>query len=204
MTTPAILVSWPSAPLTKRLVLGALKKLDQRLDVIDTLGDKQYGRLIQWSSYDEIDHELTNLRRDSVLASSYTFRKALIRKHFLARSIHSYITKNPSSVLKVASPRTYDLDLAFADELDEKWVDDLYELSDYLDQSQDKWWILKPFVVFADHSYRLACVTTPTVVWLIEAWGSGSLTIRRGSNKYSKSLMCQTQRVKEVGLKTLV
>jgi tubulin--tyrosine ligase len=151
--TATIFVSWPSAPLTKRLVLDAIKLLTENLEVIDALGDNQYDRLIQWSSYDEIDHELTNLRRQSILASSYTFRKALIRKHYLAHSIHSYVTKKPSSVLKTASPQTYDLEIAFADELDEKWADDLYELADHLDNSPEKWWILKPFVVFVNRPF---------------------------------------------------
>lgn len=148
--TTAVFVSWPSAPLTKRLVLDSIKSLSEKLEVIDALGDNQHDRLIQWSSYDEIDHELTNLRRQSVLASSYTFRKALIRKHYLAHSILSYITKKPSSVLKTASPQTYELEIAFADELDEKWADELYELGDQLDNSPEKWWILKPFVAFVD------------------------------------------------------
>lgn len=146
----AALVSWPSAPLTHRLVLHALNNLGGKLDIIHVLSDKQYHRLIQWSTYDDIDHELTNIRRESVLASTYTFRKALIRKHYLAHSIHAYLTKNPSSILKNASPLTYDLDLAFADELDEKWADELYELSDFLDNEPEKWWILKPFVNIID------------------------------------------------------
>ncbi len=147
--TITIVVSWPSAPLTERLVLKAIKPLTENVEVISALGDNnQYDRLIQWSSYDEMDHERTNLRRKSVLASTYTFRKALIRKHYLAHSIHSYITKNPSSILKSASPQTYDLDLAFADELDEKWVDDLYDLGNSLDNNPERWWILKPFVYF--------------------------------------------------------
>jgi hypothetical protein len=145
--TTTTLVSWPSAPLTRCLVLDALGKLEENIIVIDSLNSYNNDRLIQWSTYDDIDHELTNVRRDSVLASSYTFRKALIRKHYLAHSIHVYLTKFPNSILRTASPRTYNLDLAFADELDEKWVDDLYELSDFLENEPRYWWILKPCVV---------------------------------------------------------
>ncbi|KAF5355911.1 hypothetical protein D9756_003904 [Leucocoprinus leucothites] len=138
------LVSWPSAPLTHRLVLDSLEKLDAKTNIVNALGKNQFDRLIQWSTYDEIDHELTNTRRKSVLASSYTFRKALIRKHYLAHSIHVYLTKFPASILQKASPRTYNLDLMFADELDEKWADDLYELGEFLDNEPHMWWILKP------------------------------------------------------------
>lgn len=150
-TTAAVFVSWPSAPLTKRLVLRAIKSLTcQSIAVIDRLGKNDHDPLIQWSSYDEIDHELTSTRRQSVLASSYTFRKALIRKHYLAHSILLYITKYPSSVLKTASPETYGLEISFADELDEILTDELYELGHQLENNPEKWWILKPFVVFVN------------------------------------------------------
>lgn len=139
-------VSWPSAPLTRNLVLNALAQLPETIHVAHALAGEPPHRLVQWSTYDDMDHELTNTRRDSVLASSYTYRKALIRKHYLAHSIHSYLTKNPSSLLKSASPRTFDIDVAFADELDEKWADELYELGGLLDNDPQMWWILKPFV----------------------------------------------------------
>ena len=74
-------VSWPSAPLTHRLVISALRKIQREIEIVNSLGKNQYDSLIQWSTYDEIDHELTNARRESVLASSYTFRKAIIILH---------------------------------------------------------------------------------------------------------------------------
>jgi len=144
-------VSWPSAPLTHRLVISALRKIQREIEIVNSLGKNQYDSLIQWSTYDEIDHELTNARRESVLASSYTFRKAIIRKNYLAHSIYAYLTKNPASILQKATPQTYNLDLAFADELEEKWSDDLYDLGDLLENNPHTWWILKPFVVFIDH-----------------------------------------------------
>ncbi|KAJ3567362.1 hypothetical protein NP233_g6410 [Leucocoprinus birnbaumii] len=145
-------VSWPSAPLTRRLVLDALAKSQEQIDFVDTLGNCEYDRLIQWSTYDEIDHDLTNTHRGSVLASNYTFRKALIRKHYLSHSIHVYLTKFPRSILQMASPLTYDVDMTFADELDEKWADELYDLGQFLEDDPQRWWILKPFVSFV-HLY---------------------------------------------------
>jgi len=132
-------------------VIDSLRKSQGEIDIVDSLGKKQYDCLIQWSTYDEIDHELTNTRRESVLASSYTFRKAIIRKNYLAHSIHAYLTKNPASILQKAAPQTYNLDLAFADELEEKWSDDLYDLGDLLENNPHIWWILKPSVVFVHH-----------------------------------------------------
>lgn len=139
-------VSWPSAPLTKRLVLKALQNLNTPVTVLESvprpLSD---GSLVQWSSYDAIDHELTHIHRRTVLASSYTFRKALIRKHFLSRCIRSYLTKRPSAALHAAIPKTFEIELSFADELDEMWFDDLWELGQSLETSSS-WWILKPSV----------------------------------------------------------
>ncbi|KAF5337059.1 hypothetical protein D9611_003322 [Ephemerocybe angulata] len=132
-------VHWPDAPLTDSLVRKALK--DVNPTYVD--GPTASGPLLQWSTYDSLDHERGLLDPKDVLSSSYTFRKALIRKHFLSRVTHAYATKHPESVLKSAVPETYELELSFADELDELWLDDLYELSEKLD-SGDSWWILKP------------------------------------------------------------
>lgn len=144
----AALVSWPGAPLTESLVKKALATLDFQVNILSPESEIQVdatSQLLQWSTYDLIDHELTNFRRNSVLSSSYTFRKALIRKHFLSRTIHSYTTKYPDSVIKNASPQTYELEISFADELDEMWTDELWELGEKL-QHGDSWWILKPLV----------------------------------------------------------
>jgi tubulin---tyrosine ligase len=53
-------------------------------------------------------------------------------------------------VLRIAVPKTWEIEIAFADELDDLWVDELWDLSDILDKSitspetADRWWILKP------------------------------------------------------------
>lgn len=148
------LVSWPSAPLTERLVLKSLQALHTPVEIITSVPNSVSDQLlIQWSSYDAIDHELTHLHRQKVLSSSYTFRKALIRKHFLSRCILSYVTKRSTSFLRVAMPQTYEIEISFADELDEMWADDLWELGEAL-KASNSWWILKPFVKLD------ICVTT--------------------------------------------
>lgn len=141
----AAFVSWPSAPLTESLVQKSLSTLDPRPNLIDSVPDCPDHPCLQWASYDEQDHERTHTYPDSVLASSYTIRKALIRKHFLHRCIHAYITKNPTSPLLPHVPRTWDLEISYADELDEMWTDELWDLGDELDKHQtSRWWILKP------------------------------------------------------------
>ena len=135
-------VSWPAAPLTASLVQGALKKITIPISYISSAQTSDYP-LLQWSTYDEIDHERVHLNHGTVLSSSYIFRKALIRKHYLSRAIHSFLTKHPSSVLSNATPRTYEIEISFADELEEMWTDELWELGNEL-SSETSWWILKP------------------------------------------------------------
>ena len=154
---PSFFVTWPSAPLTDYLVRKALLSLPaiKSGSIHPTLPQSHtYRKLIQWSTYDAIDHVLTHTDRDDVLSSSYIIRKALIRKHFLSRCIHSYLTKHPYSVLRASVPKTWDIEISFADELDELWADELWDLSEVLDRDEHasepvgtdigKWWILKP------------------------------------------------------------
>ncbi len=136
-------VSWPSAPLTDSLVRKALQSLSVQVKFITRGGIKDAQEVLQWSTYDEIDHELIFMKRETHLASSYSFRKALIRKHFLSRMIQSYLKKRPDSILKQAYPRTFEIELSFADELDDMWTDELWELGNELG-SASSWWILKP------------------------------------------------------------
>ncbi|KAI9462495.1 TTL-domain-containing protein [Lactarius psammicola] len=146
-------VSWPSAPLTEFLVKKALRSLTivDSVSIHSNLIRLSNSKLIQWSSYDEIEHGLIHSSHPNVLSSSYVIRKALIRKHFLSRCIHAYLTKHPDSVLRISVPRTWEIDISFADELDELWADELWDLSDILDRptaspeiDDDRWWILKP------------------------------------------------------------
>ncbi|KAF9458209.1 tubulin-tyrosine ligase [Collybia nuda] len=147
-TSPSTcVVSWPGAPLTNTLVINSLKRL--RIPVTITPSAQSHQIVdhqhitIQWSTYDQLDHELTYLHRQKVLSSSYTYRKALIRKHFLSRCILSYVTKHPTSPLKVSSPKTFEVEIVFADDLDEMWSDELWDLGEELDLT-GAWWILKP------------------------------------------------------------
>ncbi|KAL7285240.1 hypothetical protein ACG7TL_000334 [Trametes sanguinea] len=143
-------VSWPSAPLTDRLVREALDSLSPRPSVVTSLSSDLVaspGRLLQWATYDALEHDLTfsHPPGSKVLSSSYVIRKALIRKHYLSRCVHNYLIKHPESILAWGVPRTWELEISFADELDELWGDDLYDLSDEIDkQDPSKWWILKP------------------------------------------------------------
>jgi tubulin--tyrosine ligase len=147
------LISWPTAPLTDSLVRKALASVYPPLNLTSTIPD-QFEKLIQWSTYDDLDHELTHTKTDAVLSSSYTIRKALIRKHYLAHAIRSYLSKHPNSFLATAVPRTWELEISFADELDEKWGDELWDLGEELVDPM-KWWILKPGMADRGNGIRM-------------------------------------------------
>lgn len=136
-------VSWPSAPLTNRLVHNSLDSLQTLPTIDDNLPKDPNEPTLQWSTYDDIDHELTQEQRLTTLSSSYTIRKALIRKHYLSRSVHNYLVKHSESTLKRSVPQTWDLEITFADELDDMWTDELWDLGEELDKGEN-WFILKP------------------------------------------------------------
>ncbi|KAJ7102237.1 tubulin-tyrosine ligase [Mycena belliarum] len=144
-------VSWPNAPVTKRLVLNALQSLDPPPAIVASPSD---GCSLLWSTYDDLDHELVHSRRDTVLSSSYTFRKALIRKHFLSRCLHAYLTKHPDSILKDAAPKTFEIEISFVDELEEMFLDELWELGKELEDG-GKWWMLKPGMADRGNGIRM-------------------------------------------------
>jgi tubulin--tyrosine ligase len=102
------------------------------------------GLLLQWTTYDSLVHSLTLEYPNNVLSSSYTIRKALIRKHFLHQTIINYLTKTSDSVLHKAVPQTWPIEISFADELDDAWGDELWDLSAELEKGGNKWFILKP------------------------------------------------------------
>jgi len=62
--------------------------------------------------------------------------------------------KRDQSLLKEAIPRTWDLEISYADELDEMWSDELWDLGERLDDP-DKWWILKPSMADRGMGIRL-------------------------------------------------
>ena len=73
----------------------------------------------------------------------------------------NHFAKNPDSLLKAAVPCTWSFELAFADELEELWSDELWELGEALDKnefssdSRSTWFILKPGMADRGNGIRL-------------------------------------------------
>lgn len=101
--------------------------------------------------------------------SSYVIRKALIRKHYLASALNTYAVKLPSGAaanrFRTCTPKTWHLEIQFADELDELLMDDLYDLAELLEANQCamdedredavRWFILKPGMADRGNGIRI-------------------------------------------------
>ena len=104
---------------------------------------------LQISAYESIAHSDLLTKPTAYFANSYIIRKALIRKHYLAHTIGSYVAKNPKSLLKTHVPTTLALELDYAEFLDEALLE-AYELHEAWARNECtsadgvEWWILKP------------------------------------------------------------
>ncbi|PWZ00347.1 TTL-domain-containing protein [Testicularia cyperi] len=99
--------------------------------------------------------------------SSYVIRKALIRKHYLASALHSYAVKTGgrAEIYTSCTPRTWHLEIQFADELEELLMDDLYDLGEVLEANGTarqearhddvRWFILKPGMADRGNGIRI-------------------------------------------------
>ncbi|KAI4246809.1 MAG: hypothetical protein L6R40_001838 [Gallowayella cf. fulva] len=138
---------------THPIILDALSALLPRgsYTLISSLHDlpSPDSPFLQVSSYESLPFQHLLDHPSTSLVNSYVIRKALIRKHYLAHTIHSYLVKNPSSDLKDHVPVTVDFELDYAEFLDEALLE-AYELHEAFARNQGKsasereWWILKP------------------------------------------------------------
>ncbi|KAG8895841.1 hypothetical protein FRC00_006822 [Tulasnella sp. 408] len=137
-------VSWSSefvSNLVRKSLLKSLPGVDisfytspEEIEALAASPPEAGLNILQWSTYDVILHELT-------------LKAALPSQTFV-----NYLTKHPESPLTRAVPKTWSIDIAFADELDELWADELYDLGELIDAGNDgnydpalaRWWILKP------------------------------------------------------------
>ena len=88
--------------------------------------------------------------------------QAFIRKSYLCNAIQYRLSKFPESILAHTVPTTYPFLIKYADELDELFYDELYDVKMDLDHGKDrghgveqKWWILKPAMADKAQGIRL-------------------------------------------------
>lgn len=87
--------------------------------------------------------------------NSYTFRKSLIRKHYLLNTIQHFTAKNPQSILKKSFLESYHLELDYAEFLDDS-LDENWELRQELEKNdKNQWWIMKPSMSDKGQGIRL-------------------------------------------------
>lgn len=107
------------------------------------------GKVFHYGEYEDLDFDKLGDRDPQYFGCSYIYRKALIRKHYLANTIAMFRAKNPGSILTEAFPDTFNLELDYAEFLDES-LDEAYELRQELEKNDEvqaadrKLWILKP------------------------------------------------------------
>ncbi|KAH0604300.1 uncharacterized protein H6S33_006677 [Morchella sextelata] len=141
-----------SDPYVRPRIIAALQKHLPQIQILSSTPTPPLdptAKILHWSSYEAIPFEDILAHPDTALCCSYIIRKALIRKHYLSHTLASWTTKHPTSILATAASTTCELELDYAEYLDEALAE-AYELRDSLAANDDKpaeqreWWILKP------------------------------------------------------------
>lgn len=99
-------------------------------------------RVFHYGEYEDLDIDLLQAEPNRYFVCSYIYRKSLIRKHFLANTVHHYTAKHPDLILARAVPESFQLEVDYAEFLDDA-LDECYELRQELEAGHSTW-ILKP------------------------------------------------------------
>ncbi|CUM63663.1 uncharacterized protein PRCAT00001247001 [Priceomyces carsonii] len=121
-------------------------------NVLNKVADSNI-KIFHYGEYEDIKFDLLEKYPQKYFVSSYVYRKALIRKHYLMNTIHQYIVKHPESSLIGAVPDSYRLEVDYAEFLDDA-LDDAYELREEVNLGE-KTWILKPSMSEKGQGIRL-------------------------------------------------
>ncbi|GCE99124.1 putative tubulin--tyrosine ligase pby1 [Zygosaccharomyces mellis] len=122
-------------------LVRAVKRYLPEVEVVSEL-PKGAKSIFHYGEYEQLDIDKLAMEPTNYFANSYIYRKGIIRKHFLAHTIHSYVVKNPTSILSKAALETFPLELDYAEFLDDA-LDENWELRQELEKN-DRWWIVKP------------------------------------------------------------
>ncbi|KAI9800491.1 MAG: hypothetical protein M1825_004039 [Sarcosagium campestre] len=135
--------------------------------------------ILQFRAYESIAFDHLHAHPASSVANAYMIRKALIRKHYLAHTVHVWQTKHPDSPLRHHVKPALDFELDYAEFLDDALLE-AYELHDSFRRNAQKisfseregeaeaegededeaptrreWWILKPGMADRGQGVRL-------------------------------------------------
>ncbi|KAL8721984.1 MAG: hypothetical protein Q9225_001459, partial [Loekoesia sp. 1 TL-2023] len=149
---------------THPIILAAISSVltFEQYTLVDSIDDLPFPQspYLQITSYESIPFQHLLEYSTTSLACSYVIRKALIRKHYLTHTVHSYIAKHADSGLKDHVPLTIDFEVDYAEFLDEALVE-AYELHEAFARNAGRpardreWWILKPSMSDQGQGIRL-------------------------------------------------
>lgn len=112
-------------------------------------------KALQVASYEAIDFDYAAEHQNTVVINSYKFRKALIRKHFLATAVENWIIKYPDSILARHVKPSSSFEVDYAEFLDDALVE-AWDLRASLENEEKReWWILKPSMSDRGQGIRL-------------------------------------------------
>ncbi|KAH9809256.1 tubulin-tyrosine ligase family-domain-containing protein [Melampsora americana] len=141
-------------PYTLKIIKNAIKNKLPEVHIIENLNESDQVEIgvIQIADYDFIDWDIVQRFPKEVMVNAYPIRKALIRKNYLSKTLYSYFNK--------FIPETWRFELAYFDELDELFLDELYDLKLILNQNlnnldHQEWFILKPALAERGQGIRL-------------------------------------------------
>ncbi|MCJ1399431.1 hypothetical protein MMC11_002633 [Xylographa trunciseda] len=151
-------------PYVQPLILSALHTHlhPSSYSLISSLSDLPIptSHLLLITSYESLPFTHIHTYSTTTLANAYIIRKALIRKHYLASTLDTYLTKHPDSPLKQHIPTTVSFELDYAEFLDDAILE-AYELHESFARNDEKepvdreWWILKPSMSDRGQGIRL-------------------------------------------------
>ncbi|MCJ1385086.1 hypothetical protein MMC17_008204 [Xylographa soralifera] len=150
-------------PYVQPLILSALQiHLSSSYTLISSISDlpAATSRLLLITSYESLPFNHIHTHPTTTVANAYVIRKALTRKHYLAFTLDSYLTKHPNSPLKQHIPATVSFELDYAEFLDDAILE-AFELHESFARNEGKepvareWWILKPSMSDRGQGIRL-------------------------------------------------
>ena len=146
----------PSSYVFLPLVVAFARRgfsVETSFSVLQNIPSNPHLRIFHYGEYEQIDLDLVQSHPTQYFVPLFIYRKALIRKHYLANTVRHYAAKNPDSALAAAFPQSYLLEVDYAEFLDDA-LDEAYELRQEIEEG-GKTWILKPSMSDKGQGIRL-------------------------------------------------